>query len=263
VFDGPDLPAPLSDLSPWLDQKTRTVDEVHRMLAGQEHRRFIKTHSPLDGVPDHPDVTYLAVGRDPRDAAISLIHHQLNTDRERLDELLVAAGAPPRKGRNLPGPDVLERLGDVLRAWMDDPGGGGTEPLAVILEQFDVAWQRRHRPNVALFHFADYVADLPTELQRLAGILGYDVPRSRIEQLAEAASIDAMRERAPDLAPNASQGLWKDDARFFRSGLVGEWRTYFDADDLVHYGRRVAELVSPELARWAHHGREGGDPAQA
>src|SRR5436305_1286897 len=59
VFDGPDLPAPLSDLSPWLDQKTRTVDEVHRMLGAQPHRRFIKTHSPLDGVPDHPEVTYL------------------------------------------------------------------------------------------------------------------------------------------------------------------------------------------------------------
>ena len=80
IFDGPHLPAPLDEISPWLDMCNRPLAEVRSVLAAQTHRRFIKTHTPLDGVPSHPDVTYLVVGRDPRDVAISYEHHDANMD---------------------------------------------------------------------------------------------------------------------------------------------------------------------------------------
>src|SRR5215208_7222068 len=91
IFDGPDFPAPLADLSPWLDMCTRPLAEVTAALAVQNHRRFIKTHTPLDGIPLRADVTYLVVGRDPRDVAISLEHHHANVDKERFLELRAAA----------------------------------------------------------------------------------------------------------------------------------------------------------------------------
>ena len=56
-------------------------------LAAQGHRRFVKTHTPLDGLPTDPSVTYVCVGRDPRDAAISMHHHRDNLD---LDQVLQA-----------------------------------------------------------------------------------------------------------------------------------------------------------------------------
>ncbi len=65
IFDGPRFPAPLSQLSPWLDQTVRPLDEVYALYDAQQHRRFIKTHTPLDGLPLQNDVTYLVVGRDP------------------------------------------------------------------------------------------------------------------------------------------------------------------------------------------------------
>src|SRR5262245_17481694 len=49
IFDGPVFPEPLERLSPWLDMCNRSIDEVRAALAGQTHRRFIKTHTPLDG----------------------------------------------------------------------------------------------------------------------------------------------------------------------------------------------------------------------
>src|SRR5215203_1589032 len=67
IFDGPTFPALLSDISPWLDMNIRPLAEVTVALAAQTHRRVIKTHTPLDGIPLHRDVTYLVVGRDPRD----------------------------------------------------------------------------------------------------------------------------------------------------------------------------------------------------
>ena len=51
IFDGPDFPAPLSELSPWLDQTIRRLDDVRAMYGSQRHRRFIKTHLPIDGLP--------------------------------------------------------------------------------------------------------------------------------------------------------------------------------------------------------------------
>src|SRR3954468_1989728 len=50
VFQTTDLPADLSTLSPWLDMRTAPVDEVVRVLAAQRHRRFIKSHTPFDGL---------------------------------------------------------------------------------------------------------------------------------------------------------------------------------------------------------------------
>ena len=81
-------------------------------------------------------------------------------------------------------------------------------------------------------------------------------------QLAPEASLARMRERAADVAPNASQGNWKDVRAFFRSGGTGEWRARLSAADLAAYEARVAELVGPDLAAWAHGGRlaSGVDP---
>src|SRR3954447_11621735 len=83
IFDGPDFPSRLSDLSPWLDQTIRPLDTVRSIYATQQHRRFIKTHTPLDGLPFRDDVTYVVVGRDPRDVALSWSHHMDNMDIER------------------------------------------------------------------------------------------------------------------------------------------------------------------------------------
>src|SRR5215211_1947589 len=91
IFDGPEFPAPLEKMSPWLDMCNRPLIEVTTDLAAQNHRRVIKTHTPLDGLPLHPDVTYLVVGRDPRDVAISFEHHVANTNSERFLQQRAAA----------------------------------------------------------------------------------------------------------------------------------------------------------------------------
>ncbi len=64
-----------------------------------------------------------------------------------------------------------------------------------------------------------------------------------------------MRARANDLAPNVSDGNWKDNTAFFRKGGGGEWRDMLSDGDLAHYEPRVADLIEPELAAWVHQGR--------
>ena len=51
VFQDPELPAPLVAASPWLDWLGEPRDAVVARLEAQQHRRFVKTHTPLDGAP--------------------------------------------------------------------------------------------------------------------------------------------------------------------------------------------------------------------
>jgi hypothetical protein len=262
IFDGPEFPAPLDEVSPWLDMCTRPLADVTAAYAAQMHRRFIKTHTPLDGLPWHPDVTFLVVGRDPRDIAISLEHHVTNIDFAQLLTLRAAAVG----NNDLTGLPVLpvpsENPVERFRTFVADETREELGTLAAVLHHLDTGWQHRRDAKVALFHYADFKADLPGELLRLARILGIPCSPERARELAPEASLARMRERAADVSPNASDGFWKDLRAFFRSGGTGEWRARLSAADLTAYEARVAQLVAPDLAAWAHGGwhASGGVP---
>src|SRR5678816_4148146 len=50
--------------SPWPEARFVAADVVMDELEAQTHRRFIKTHLALDGLPFYPQVRYIVVGRD-------------------------------------------------------------------------------------------------------------------------------------------------------------------------------------------------------
>jgi hypothetical protein len=263
IFDGPAFPAPLDEVSPWLDMRLRPLAEVTAALAAQTHRRFIKTHSPLDGLPLHAEVTYLVVGRDPRDVMISFEHHAANLDFDRFLELRAAAVGnddlaelPPRR---VLSEDPVERFRSIVA----DETPGIPPTLASVLHHLDTGWRHRSDPNVALFHYADLKTDLAGELLRLARVLSIPCSPERARELALEASLARMRERGATVTPSGSLGTWKDGRAFFRSGGSGEWRDRLSAADLAAYEARVAELVGPDLAAWVYGGRiaSGVDPA--
>lgn len=244
VFDGPEFPAPIGQMSLWMEQKTRPVGEAHATLGEQAHRRFIKSHTPLDGVPMRDDVTYVCAGRDPRDAAVSMIHHSDNLDRRRLAELVgdesVADFTPP------PFEQRLDRFIDSD----EFPGFN----LGFLAHHYSTFWDVRERDNVGLFHFADYVRDLPGELLRLAALLGIPLGRERAEELALEASIDRVRSRAADIVPEAHMGIFKSVEGFLRSGSIGEGEAALTGAQQERYDAIVAETMSPDLAAWVHSG---------
>ena len=88
----------LHEISPWLDMRVRPIDDVIGQLEGQTHRRSIKTHLPLDGLPYFPEVRYIVVGRDARDVFMSLWNHYSNYTRGSYDRL----NRKPRTGNPLP-----------------------------------------------------------------------------------------------------------------------------------------------------------------
>lgn len=133
VFQTSELPAPLAELSPWLDWLVTPREEVVARLETQAHRRFVKTHTPLDGIPLTTDATYVVAARHPLDMAVSLYHQGDNLDRERLRRLTGPDGtagmrvqAPPRSTKPV-RPCASRRTGTCSRPrggrWRSRAGG--------------------------------------------------------------------------------------------------------------------------------------------
>jgi hypothetical protein len=251
VFQSAEFPAPLTLLSPWWDMRLRPVEETRAILDAQAHRRFIKTHTPLDGLPTAADVTYLVAGRDPRDVAVSLAHHRANLNRDVLGRLLPAP--PPGVGSAAPT-DPREQM----LAWFDDdaPPTATLSSLRSLSWHLSGAWARRAEPQVVLVHYADLCRDLEGQMRRLAERLGVVVTEQRWPGLVAAATFDRMRARSADLVPDERLGLLTDTRRFFHSGSSGQWRELLTSEDLDHYDRRVTSLVPADLVPWLHQGEQ-------
>lgn len=248
VFQDPVLPAPLGDLSPWIDWKVEPIERVVGRLQAQRHRRFVKSHTPLDGIPLDPQATYIVVARHPADMAVSLYHQGDNIDRDRLREL-TGAPAPTHL------PAARPPLREWLLSWIDadaDPAEQ-LDSLPGLLHHVSDAWRRVNGParpaDVVLFHYGDLVADLDGQMRRLARRLGVDVPADRWPALVEAATFSSMRDRAESLAPD-QRGVLKDRAAFFRTGRSGAGAALLGAAGSAHLRRRCRSLAADDVVEW-------------
>lgn len=245
VFQTPELPAPLPQLSPWLDWLVEPRDAVLARLAAQRHRRFIKTHTPLDGVPLDPRVTYVVVARHPLDMAVSLYHQGDNLDRERLRQL-TGQPAPDR-------PAGSPRLRDWLLAWIEDTADPRTslDSLPGVMWHLTDAWARRSQDNILLLHYDDLSADLAGQMGDVAARLGITVPDDVWPGLVESATFERMRARADRLAPDPA-GVLKSRAAFFRRGASRHGQDVLTTGEVARYRARTAQLAPPDLLAWLH-----------
>ncbi|HXL58342.1 MAG TPA: sulfotransferase domain-containing protein, partial [Chitinophagaceae bacterium] len=67
-------------MSPWLDPSVPAAEIKLQALENQVHRRFIKTHSPVDALVFSPKAKYIYIGRDGRDVVWSMYNHQANAN---------------------------------------------------------------------------------------------------------------------------------------------------------------------------------------
>ncbi len=246
VFQTPELPASLPELSPWLDWLPLSRDEVFSRLRAQQHRRFIKTHTPLDGIPLDPCATYIVAARHPLDMAVSLYHQSVNIDRGRLRQL---TGRPGSNGEYRPGLPARE----WLLQWINDDVGPQEQldSLRGVMWHLSGAWARRGGPNVVLVHYDDLCTDLEGGMRHLAEVLGIAVPDRTWPLLVKAASFDYMRASAERLAPDPL-GIFRNRTAFFRRGTSGAGRELLTSYELAHYLARTAEMAPQALLAWLH-----------
>ena len=241
IFQTPELPASLPELSPLLDElavgRSGRAD-LYARLAAQQHRRFIKTHLPLDKLPADPRVTYIVIARNPLDAAVSMYHQQLNLQ---------------------PSDDPQRPYGTTARQWLagwiDEMGTGRYSYLHAGLKRLSYVWERRDESNVVLVHYEDLSANLAGEMRRVASRLQIAVPEDEWPALIEAATFKQMKAAADQLRPLEGNGIndaVKSRAAFFRRGSSGEGRALLTDEEVARYYACAAEIAPPELLAWLH-----------
>jgi aryl sulfotransferase len=246
IFQSAELPAPLADLSPWPDWLALPLDELLRQLRGQRHRRFLKTHTPLDGLPLDRRVRYIVVARHPLDAAVSMYHQAENLNRRPLRQL-ISDSQPAGRARQRPP------LRDWLLAWIDGQADPRQQPdsLPGVLHHLTDAWRRRGPDPVRLVHYNDLCTDLAGQMHALAAWLDLDVGEPVWPALVAAAEFSSMRARADQLVP-ARGSILNDNTMFFRRGRPGAAAELLGEAELRRYQTRVERHAPPDLVRWLH-----------
>ena len=234
------LPAPLGELSPWVDWLTEPEGVLFARLNAQPGRRVLKTHTPLDGVVLDPRATYVVVVRDPLDMAVSLYHQGNNLDRERLAELT---------GRTAPTPSPRPPLPEWLVRWTlaeTDPTES-MDSLAGVVHHTADAWSRCDDEQILVLRYEELATDLEDRMRWLANRLDIEVDPHLWPSLVEGASFTSMRAAAAQRVPDR-RGVLKDPTAFFRRGNPGAGREILGADEVAAYERRVRELLVAEGA---------------
>lgn len=244
----------LMEVSPWVDTSLWpiTKDELAKVLDAMEHRRFLKSHLPLDGLPFYSQVKYIVVGRDARDVFMSLWNHYRNYTPEFYER----ANQPAHVKRPLPR--CPEDVQEFWRQWMTR-GWFAWEsdgyPFWSILRHTQTWWDFRRLPNILFVHYNDLLQDLKGEIRRVARYLEIEASEQLLSDIAHAVSFDSMKRQAGRLVPDHEVTFRSGAQVFVNKGTVGRWRAVLDEEDLQLYEAAVARELSPDCARWLENGR--------
>jgi len=248
IFQSPDPPAPLDDISPWLDSTFEPIDVVLGRLEEMRHRRYIKTHLPLTAIPYYDNVRYLVVARDGRDVWLSLWNHLGNMRPEFIEKL---AKNPPQPGITLP--PMAETLGEAFDEWISRahfPWERDGYPVWSHHHHAQTWWDCRHLDNILITHFADMLDDLDGQMRRIAAFLDIPSGDANWPSLVRSVTFGEMKKHAEQRAPGGNRGHWKDNASFFHQGRNQRWREVLTDEQIERYESTIRELMEPGLVRW-------------
>ncbi|HKK36374.1 MAG TPA: sulfotransferase domain-containing protein [Paracoccaceae bacterium] len=241
VHGGPDLPAPVPVISPWIDADLGVpAAEVAAAVEAQSGRRVIKTHTPADGFPIWEGVTVVAVYRHPLDVFFSLRRHVANMTETH----------PPDRPFLAPLPESFRRFveGGV------DREDFGHDTLAKITLHYRETACSEDRSDLKRFHYTDMRRDGHGAVARLADAIGVR-DTALVDRVAKATAFDAMKENAANYTPVAGTGFWKSDADFFDSASSRKWEGRLSEAEVALFRDRLEELVPDARARrWLEDG---------
>jgi aryl sulfotransferase len=243
----------LDEVSFWLDPRWDPLGSVMAKLEAQPHRRFIKTHIPLDGLPFFPQVKYIIVGRDPRDVFMSLWNFHANFTP---DFYTFTNNFPDRVGDPFPAcpADIHAFWHDwITRGWFAWQSEG--YPYWGNLHHSQSWWNFRHLPNLLFVHYNDLKRDLAEEIRRIANFLTIPLSEQMLPAVMDAVSLEAMRAHAEKFDPGLKALLTEGATTFFYKGVNGRWQDVLSAEELALYDAKARQVLTSDCRAWLEQGR--------
>jgi len=231
----------VANLSPWLDLRVPPKEVKLAEVEAQTHRRFIKTHLPVDALVFSPKVKYLYIARDGRDVVWSLYNHHANANQDWYDAL---NNAPGRVGPPIEPPP--ESVVEYFREWLENDG----YPFWSFWDNLRSWWAVRELPNVMLLHFAELKRDMPGNIRKIADFLEIEVDEQTWPAILEHCSFDYMKTHASKSAPLGG-AFWDGGAQtFINKGTNGRWHDLLTADDIENYETKARGMLGEACCEW-------------
>lgn len=231
----------VAEISPWLDLRVPPKHVKLPALQAQTHRRFIKTHLPVDALVFSPEARYLYIGRDGRDIVWSMYNHHASANDKWYDAL---NNTPGRVGPPIGPPSGS--IHQYFLDWLDKDG----HPFWPFWENIRSWWAIRDLPNVLLLHFEALKADLPAEIRRIAAFLNIPIEAARFPAIVEHCSFDYMKAHGAKSVPLGG-AFWDGGVQtFINKGTNGRWRDVLTAEDIARYERAAHRELGEECALW-------------
>jgi aryl sulfotransferase len=253
LFPNGDLPGPVTAIMPWLDMRVAPLEQVTAILEAQTHRRCIKTHLALDGLPFFDQIKYVVVGRDPRDVFMSLVNHY-GEHTPQFFEMM--NNTPGRVGDPFPPYD-----GDIHKLWRNwitrgwFPWESDGYPYWSHLHHAKTWWDFRHLPNIRFVHYADLLRDLEGTMRELAAWLNIAVPEDRWPAVVDACRFETVKKNPEKVMASTAKLFWKEGPQtFFHKGTNGRWKDVLSAGELALYDTAMRTTLPPDCAKWLEQG---------
>ena len=231
------------EISPWPDFRFLPGEKILAQANEQRHRRFLKTHLPIDALVFSPKAKYIYIGRDARDVFWSWHHHH-----SMLTDVAYEHSNPPdRTWEEFPRPDP-----DIRKAyhdWLDKDG----YPVFPFWSHVQGWWDIRRLPNVKLMHFNQLTADLPGSVRDIATFLDIAIDETAFPRILEYCSLPFMKKRAADVEV-LNVIFQGGGGNFINKGTNARWRDVLSETDIAKCDLVAAKHLSPDCARWLKTG---------
>lgn len=245
IFDGqPGLP--VAEMSPWLDLRVPPKAVKLPIVAAQTHRRFVKTHLPVDALVFSPKAKYIYIGRDGRDVVWSLYNHHASANDFWYEAL---NDTPGRVGPPIGRPPAS--VHDYFLEWLDRDGF----PFWSMWENVRSWWAIRTLPNVYFTHFELLKTDMAGEIEKIATFLDIPIRADKWGDILHHCSFDYMKANATPSVPLGG-AFWDGGAEtFIYKGTNGRWRETLTAADSAAYESRAERELGRDCANWLSTGK--------
>ena len=235
----------VSEVSPWIDCRFPSKNDRLKIVETQTHRRFIKSHLPVDTLVYSPKAKYIYIGRDGRDVLWSLYNHHQNFKKEVIRDIDSVPGRV--------GPPLGETPASVLkyfRDWLAKDGFPWWPYWTHILSW----WEIKDLPNVMLLHFSNLKSDMPGGIRRIAAFLNITIDETKWNAILEHCSFDYMKAHAAQSVPFGGSLFEGGAETFMHKGVNGRWKDVLTAQDIEHYEQTAIENLGVDCAYWLSTG---------
>ena len=238
---------PVAQMSPWMDLRVPPAPVKLEAVEAQEHRRFVKTHLPVDALVFSPEAKYIYISRDARDIVWSLYNHHINANEKWYGALNETPG--------LVGPPMEKPVDDILlyfKEWLDQDG----YPFWPFWENVRSWWEIRELPNVKLIHFANLKKDLEGQVKEIADFLEIPLDDSILPVILEQCSFSYMKANADESVPLGGM-FWEGGSKtFIHKGVNGRWMDMLPESESRRYEEMAQEKLGSRCANWVMTGED-------